>query len=56
MVHEFTHASKITVCRHMLSYNTHFVAHTIEAQISVHLLHRHLTQGMDVLIKREISR
>lgn len=56
MVHTFIQASKITFCKHMFSYNTHFVAYTIEAQVTAYLLHRHLTQGMNVLIKNGISR
>lgn len=56
MVHIFAQASKITFCKHMFSYNTHFAAYTTEAQVTEHLLHRHLTQGMDVMIKNGISR
>lgn len=54
MVHTFTQASKITFCKHMFSYNTNFAAYTIEAQVTAHLFHRHLTQGVDVLIKHGI--
>lgn len=56
MVHTFTQASKITFCKHMFSYNTHFAAYTVEAKVTAHLLHRHLTQGMNVLIKNVISK
>lgn len=56
MVHTFTQASKITFCKHMFSYNTQFAAYTVEAQVTAHLLHRHLTQRMDVLNKNVFSR
>jgi hypothetical protein len=51
MVHTFTLAYKIrNIFKHiMFSYNTHFAAYTIEAQVTAHLLHRHLTQCMDSL-------